>query len=283
MVSLVPLEPVDYLVIGHVTEDKTPTGWQLGGTATYAGLTARALGLRVGMITAAGGTTSLAALQQIAVLKASSEQSTAFHNMRSATGRMQVIEHPAAPITLEGLPTAWRHAPIVHLGPVAQEVDPKYVREFSPALLGLTPQGWMRSWDAEGRVSASTWDSAEDLLPRAGAVVLSLEDVQGDQVAIESMAHQTRVLCVTEGPAGSVLYWNGDRRRFRPPEVEIVDETGAGDVFAAAFFVRMYATRDPWEAARFATLLAAWSVTRPGLQGIPTAQEVESCMVEVLK
>jgi sugar/nucleoside kinase (ribokinase family) len=52
-------------------------------------------------------------------------------------------------------------------------------------------------------------------------------------------------------------------------------------VFAAAFFSRLFTTRDPWEAARFATQLGAISVTRPGLTGIPTAEEIEACMVEV--
>jgi sugar/nucleoside kinase (ribokinase family) len=62
-----------------------------------------------------------------------------------------------------------------------------------------------------------------------------------------------------------------------------VDATGAGDIFAAAFFIRLHTTRDPWEAARFATQLAAYSVTRPGLEGVPTQEEIDACMVEVLK
>jgi len=61
-----------------------------------------------------------------------------------------------------------------------------------------------------------------------------------------------------------------------------VDTTGAGDIFATAFFFRLYATRDPWEAARFATQLAANSVTREGLNGIPTQEEIQECMTEVL-
>ena len=61
------------------------------------------------------------------------------------------------------------------------------------------------------------------------------------------------------------------------------DATGAGDVFAAAFFVRLLETRDPWEAARFANRVAAVSVTRPGLQGIPTPTEVQQCLIEVLR
>jgi sugar/nucleoside kinase (ribokinase family) len=61
-----------------------------------------------------------------------------------------------------------------------------------------------------------------------------------------------------------------------------LDATGAGDVFAAAFFVRLHKTRDPWEAARFATLIASRSVTRLGLDGVPTKQEIEESMLEVL-
>jgi sugar/nucleoside kinase (ribokinase family) len=63
--------------------------------------------------------------------------------------------------------------------------------------------------------------------------------------------------------------------------VDEVDPTGAGDVFAAAFFSRLFTTRDPWESARFATLLSAHSVTRPGLDGIPTPEEINACLVEV--
>ena len=119
-------------------------------------------------------------------------------------------------------------------------------------------------------------------MQQASAVVLSREDVGGDDELIEYMAGHTKVLAVTEASAGCVLYWHGDRRRFRAPVVKEVDATGAGDIFAAAFFTRLFSTRDPWEAARFATLLASHSVTRVGLDGIPTKQEIESCLVEVL-
>ena len=43
MSDLALLEPVDYLVIGHVAHDLTPEGPRLGGTAAYSALTAMAL------------------------------------------------------------------------------------------------------------------------------------------------------------------------------------------------------------------------------------------------
>ena len=282
MPNLAALEPVDYLVMGHVAHDLTPQGFRLGGTAAYSALTAQALGLRVGIMTAAGPETSLAPLTDIPKIVLESPRSTTFENIYTEHGRIQYLRAQATRIDFASVPEIWRRASIIHLGPIANEVDATLPEGFSPSLLGLTPQGWMRQWDSEDRVSRAEWINADAALARANAVVISREDVDGDDELIEHMAHQTRILVVTESAAGAVLYWNGDRRRFRTHEVKEVDATGAGDVFAAAFFIRLFKTRDPWEATRFATLIATCSVTRPGLEGIATPREIEECMMEVL-
>ena len=278
-----PDEPVDYLVVGHVAHDLTPNGPRLGGTAAYAALTARALGYRVGIVTSAGPETSLQALDGIPVFSVESPRSTTYENIYTAQGRVQYLRARASHIDLNSVPDVWKQSSIVHIGPIADEVDSTLPADFSPALLGLTPQGWMRQWDPDGRVSPKQWATPEPALKNAGVVVLSREDVGGDDELIEHMASLTRVLVVTEADAGCVLYWHGDRRRFRAPKVEEVDATGAGDVFAASFFTRFFSTRDPWEAARFATLIASHSVTRTGLEGIPTPQEIEASLMEVLQ
>lgn len=282
MSDIVPLEPLDYLVIGHVARDLTPQGPKLGGTAAYSALTARALGLRVGIVTAAGADVPLEALDGIPIIFIESDSSTTYENIYTEAGRVQYLRAQAARLELDRVPALWRSAPIIHLAPIADEVDSTLPNGFSPPLLGLTPQGWMRQWDSDGLVTARGWAGSESALVRAGAVVLSREDVNGDDVLIEHMAGQTRVLVVTEGAAGAVLYWHGDRRRFRAPTVREVDATGAGDIFATAFFVRYLNTRDPWEATRFATLLASHSVERAGLDGIPTKLEIEQCSMVVI-
>ena len=140
----------------------------------------------------------------------------------------------------------------------------------------------MRAWDAQGHVHASEWPEAAFTLQQSGAAILSIEDVLNDESRIEEMASASRILVVTEGAAGARVYWNGDVRRLRPPQVEEIDATGAGDIFAAAFFTRLYLTRDPWESARFANQIAATSVTRRGLEGIPTPEEMQEYLIEVL-
>jgi len=283
MPDLVSLEPVDYLVIGHVAHDLTPNGPRLGGTVAYSALTARALGYQVGIVTASGPETPLETFNHIPFVSMESPQSTTYENIYTEHGRVQYLRAQATRIDLNSVPEAWKRASIIHLGPIASEMDSVLPKDFSPSLFGLTPQGWMRQWDSEGRVSPTQWKNSEPALAQAGAVVLSREDVGGDDELLEHMAGQTRVLAVTEGAAGCVLYWHGDRRRFRAPAMNEVDATGAGDIFAAAFFIRLFSTRDPWEAARFATLIASHSVTRIGLDGIPTAQEIEESMMEVLQ
>ncbi|MCB9112551.1 MAG: ribokinase [Anaerolineales bacterium] len=276
------LQPVDYLLIGHVAVDLTPAGKQLGGTVSYSALTAKAMGLRVGIVTSAGEDAPLSLLDGIQIFNVPTEHSTVFENVKTEHGRKQTLHHRATSITFEHIPQIWRDASIVHLAPIAQEVDPALAEKFPASWVGVTPQGWMRGWDEKGSVFAKAWENSEQVLGPAGGVVLSVEDINHDLEFVEWVAHHTRLLCLTEGEQGAVLHWNSDRRRFRPPMVEEVDATGAGDIFAAGFFARFRETRDPWEAARFATHLAAHSVKRKGMQGIPTHKEVEHCKMEVL-
>ena len=276
------LRPVDYLLIGHVAVDLTPSGKQLGGTVSYAALTAKAMGLQVGIVTSAGEDAPLSLLDGVQILNLPTEQSTIFENVKTEHGRKQTLHYQATKISFEHVPQIWRDAAIVHLAPIAQEVDPVLVGQFPASWVGVTPQGWMRGWDEKGSVFATTWENSEQVLGQVGGVVMSLEDINHDLELGEWLAHHARLLCLTEGEEGAVLHWHGDRRRYRPIKVEEVDATGGGDIFAAGFFSRLHQTKDPWEAARFATHLAAYSVTRVGLQGIPTHDEIEHCKMEVL-
>jgi len=280
--NLSKLEPIDYLVIGHITQDMTPEGYQLGGTASFSSLTALSMELRVGVLTSCSPEADLGALDGITVVRHASDQCTTFENLYFPEGRIQYLHHLATPLDASMIPTTWLNTPIVQLAPIAQEVDPKIVRAFPNSLIGVTPQGWLREWDQEGRVRPCDWLESQFVLEQSTAAVLSIEDLGGDESRVDDLVTSIRILVITEGNAGARLYWNGDLRRFRPPSVVEVDPIGAGDIFAAAFFARLHATKDPWEAARFATQLAARSVTRRRLDGVPTPEEVQAALLEVL-
>ncbi|MEI8131713.1 MAG: PfkB family carbohydrate kinase [Leptolinea sp.] len=282
MITGTALEPVDYLAIGHITRDIIPQGDIPGGPVLYSALTARALGFRVGIVTACAADYSLPVSEGITILSKFGEVTTTFENIYTPDGRIQILHQIADPINLSNIPEIWRKTPIIHIAPVASETDPSLARYFPDSLVCITPQGFMRAWDQAGNVSSSEWPEAAYVLENSAAAVISIEDINGDESRIEEMLRSIRILAVTEGAEGARIYWNGDVRRFSPPRVTEVDSTGAGDIFAACFFTRYNSTRDPWEAGRFATQLAGFSVTRRGLESLPKIEEINRVSTEIL-
>lgn len=281
--ALIKVSPPEYLVIGHVTADLVDSSIFLGGTATFSALTSHALGMRPGIITACAQNLELSPLNQFWLSNILSPHSTTFKNLSNGVERLQYLYHTASPIGCESLPFFEASPKIVHLGPVANEVDPKIINQFPNSLKCLTPQGWFRKVDSDHRVHLQAWEDAEATLSKADIAVISEEDVQYDEVYISKLAGFIPILVVTENYKGARVYWHSDARFIKAPEVKCVDDTGAGDIFATAFFYRYFSTKDPWEAGRFATLLASWSVTRNYLDSIPHPEEISRAKMELLK
>ncbi|MDI7274953.1 MAG: PfkB family carbohydrate kinase [Anaerolineae bacterium] len=267
----------DYLVVGHVTCDLVPGGFRVGGTATYAAMTARALGYRVAVLTSAGTDLPLATtFAGIDLRVVPATRSTTFENVYRDGYRVQFIRASAARLTARDLPEEWRRARIVHLGPLDQEVEPALVDAFpAETLIGVTPQGWLRRWDADGRVSSRRWTEARRILRRADAMVLSREDVGNDEEELNRYLSLARLAAVTESWQGATLHHRGRSVVFPAYNVREVDPTGAGDVFAAAFFISLAETGDPEEAARFANAAASFAVEGEGYSTVATRAAVE--------
>jgi sugar/nucleoside kinase (ribokinase family) len=82
------------------------------------------------------------------------------------------------------------------------------------------------------------------------------------------------LICVTLGAQGAMLL-EGDQLHHVPGlPVEVVDTTGAGDVFRGAFITAMLRGDSPADILRFANAAAALSCTRLGaIDGVPTLEE----------
>ncbi|MCD4672907.1 MAG: hypothetical protein K8R77_09605 [Anaerolineaceae bacterium] len=281
MCSQTSHSPVDYLVIGHLTQDITPSGPVLGGTTSYAALTAAAMGLRVGVLTTYPQGENLPELANVQVAVQPTARATTFENLTTPQGRMQIIHHMADALQPEMVPFAWRLTPMIHFGPVAHEIPESMLDIFPDAHLGITPQGWMRRWDVQGKISKGNWSNAARYLARASAVVLSLEDVNGNEETILRYRSETKLLVVTEANKGARLYFGEQMHHFEPPAIREVDATGAGDIFAAIFFCHFFQTGNMTAAAQLATLAAANSIARPGLKGTPQPAEVRQYLAEI--
>ncbi len=258
----------DYVTIGHISEDVNVDGNALGGAVSFAGLTARALGCKTAVLTSAAADFDFThALPDLTVHHIPADATTTFTNVYSDTGRQQTLHARAAQITVADLPDGWERAAIAHFAPIADEIDVEMVQAFSGAQICLTPQGWLRGWDENGRVSPIDWEAARAILPLAAAVITSEEDVPSHDT-ITLYKQYARLLVVTDGAKGCTVFMNGEERHFTPPPVTgTLETTGAGDIFSASFFVRLHQTGgNPWEAARFANQMASRSVMEHGIE-----------------
>jgi sugar/nucleoside kinase (ribokinase family) len=112
-------------------------------------------------------------------------------------------------------------------------------------------------------------------MAEASATVVSAEDLGDDAAAIAAYARRARLLVVTEGARGATVHYRGEAHHVPAFPTVAVDATGAGDVFAAAFFVVLARGVDPFSAARYASCAASFAVEQPGTLGIPTAAAIE--------
>lgn len=284
----------EFLTIGHVTRDILADGvFALGGTVTFAALSASCLGLAAAVVTCADDalTRQLPVnLPSIGLAGHVCEESTTFVNTYSDEGfRTQHLRARASDLSIDDIPLDWQNAPIVLFGPLTQEFTPELVRGFrrEPGrILAATPQGWLRRWDGDGRVWPTPWTAAEEVLPMLDALILSHDDLlpfadgnrtDADAILLRWSMH-VPLLVATDGRHGATLFRRGVTERFTAYGAKEIDPTGAGDVFAAAFLVHLHRHGDPRAAVDFANCVASLSIEHLGTTGIPSMEDVEKRM-----
>ncbi len=211
----------EFLTIGHVTRDLHPDGsFSPGGTVTFAAMTAYRLGLVTAIVTCADA--ELLAelpvrLPDIGLAARPSPATTTFVNIYREGFRTQYLRARADQLLEEDVPASWRNAPVVLLGPLAQELSPALVRLFPRrpgAIIAATPQGWLRRWDDDGRVWPTPWTAAEAILPLLDVLILSHDDLlpfaSGNRAEADAIlsrwSMQVPLLIATDGRHGATLF-----------------------------------------------------------------------------
>jgi sugar/nucleoside kinase (ribokinase family) len=289
------------LVVGAASRDVTdadPRGWRLGGAVAYASLTLARLGLRVRSLVGADGPASAA--QELDLLRdAGAEVAVAplahgpvFDNIEQPRGRRQRCLSVADAIPLAALPRHWEGNDAVLLGPVAGELGPEWCAVQAP-LVALGWQGLLRRLVAGADVERAP-PRPDPLLAAADVVGVSVDDVDpGTRLrGLVDLVRPGATLVVTRGDRGGTALVS--RRPARSilraypaiPSNGVIDATGAGDVFLAAFVATAIdgARLGAVDVAARLTLAAAAgsiAVEGPGLLGVPTLDAVRRRVAEV--
>ena len=271
-----------FLAIGHTARDEFPDGrWRLGGSALYGAATAAKLGADVTLVTRAGPREreSLETLCQelgITLRALPSDVTTTFGFSYDAAGRRSLfLRAKAAPITRSDVGRSVGTPRAVLLASIAGELDDSLFAPWSGAKRVLAAQGMLRSFAADGLVIPSPWKDYERLLPKVDAVVVSEEDHAEDRAWLP----YTTVV-VTMAERGSELH---ARRETTTPiapfaVAEVIDQTGAGDAFAASLALGLAEGLPLVKAATFASAAASFAVEGLGMSRLADRARVRDRM-----
>jgi len=272
---------IPFLAIGHAARDEFPDGrWRLGGSALYGAATAAKLGADVTLVTRAGPKErdALETLCQelgITLRALPSAVTTTFGFTYDGAGHRSLrLLAKAAPITRAEVGRAVGRPRAVLLASIAGELDDSLFAPWSGAKRVLAAQGMLRSFGADGTVEARPWMDYARLLPKIDAVVVSEEDRAEDSAWLP----YTTVV-VTQAERGSDLHARGDPihvRAFAVPEV--IDQTGAGDAFAASLALGLAEGLPIVEAATFASAAASFAVEGLGMSRLADRPRVRERM-----
>ncbi len=275
---------IDYLCIGHVCQDIIKKGYALGGSASYCSIAATFLGKKAGILTSHSDNFQfLPAFQDIAIHNIKAEQTTIFENVYHSTHRTQYLFERAETILLKDLPPTLNNVGLVHLAPIADEVDFAFKNVFhSDTIIAATPQGWMRQWDEKTReVSPKVMDWS--LLNGIDILILSDEDIAGYEHLFPKIIEQTKIVVMTRGGQPATVYFDKKQLDFPVYPAEIVDPTGAGDTFATGFLVKYLATKDIGQAMAYGHVVASFCIEEKGLEGLKNLEKVEERFKEYLE
>lgn len=272
---------IPFLAIGHTARDEFPDGrWRLGGSALYGAATAAKLGAQVTLVTRAGPDErdALATLCQelgITLRALPSDVTTTFEFTFDPVGRRTLrLRARAAPITRGEVGRAVETPKAVLLASIAGELDASLFAPWSGAKRVLAAQGLLRSFGADGEVQATQWIEYAALLPKVDAVVVSEEDHAEDRAWLP----YTTVV-VTQAEQGSVLHARGETAHvpaFAVPQV--IDQTGAGDAFAASLALGLAEGLPMAAAALFASAAASFAVEGLGMSRLADRARVRERM-----
>jgi len=269
----------DYTTVGHVTADVMSDGSRRpGGSAFYSALQAARLGRRA-LILTQGVPGEIEELLEpfrceLEIEIVAAEQTTTLRTSGTGAARSQRVLAWAGAIDEDVV----LDTSILHLAPVARET-PRRWRGHAD-FVGLTPQGFLRAWSGQGSEMRPTAPDPRLLPENCDAIVLSEAERASCAALIAERAAAGTIVAITAGASATTVLAPGDGElTVEVPHLECPgDDVGAGDVFAAAFFIALVEGQAPESAADFANAAAAVRMGGAGAQAIGDRPAIEARM-----
>lgn len=271
-------------IVGPVTwdevhrADSSPEGERLpGGTALYTARASEALGVQAHVLAQMGDEADLSALGAHEAATLAARTLTFRHDFPSGQRVQTLIQETGRSISPDDVPDGWPEPATLILAPLLpEEIDvPAFLDEYPGAEVALLAQGLQRAVLPDRRVAHRAQPTSVLLdAARANVSIFLSEDEVAlwPAGALAHLAARAARVVVTRGGAGARVLTRQGERTIASMPVEVVDATGAGDVFATAFILGLRAGEE--FAGRLAAACAAVACEVRGPGVLPSLDEI---------
>jgi len=284
---------MNVLVAGFMTIDTIElpvrTISSVGGPPSYAGLLCSRFGLDVTALTKIGTDfpdeqlvwLSRNGLQLKAVDKSKTKKTTRFKLVVKEDERVLYLLERCEDIGIDQVADSHYNGALI--SPLADEIpQPVFdeVRRRSDFCF-LDPQGYVRSFDATGKVGMRPWYN-EKVMGNIDALKMDIgecEAITGKTVPAEAFeklsAKKIRKAVITSG-GNPAMVLDGTRiMKVEVPKVKVMDSTGAGDIFAGSLVTCFLRSRDFLWSCCFGIAASSLSLTSIALGKVDLPRSVD--------
>lgn len=286
----------DLVVIGHIAKDtiiregvKTHS---VGGAPYYAGIAARKMGGKVGIVSKIGADlddSSLSVFSEMGIqtcIRRTEGLTTSFELEYLKDLRRLKLKQTCEPILFEEVPKHFLNSRSILISPIAGEISPIFVEKLhseSESLIAADAQGFVRSFDSKGIAQFTFWEDAERILPLLDIVKFSKREAQTamncddiEEAAQKILNFGPEIVIITLGDEGAII--RGKENLFikpKTPPKRVLETTGAGDIFLGVFLLEYALTKNVANSGNIATIVATKSVEATGLSRFVTRETIE--------
>lgn len=286
------------MVVGNVVEDRTAEGgWTPGGPSLYSARAAHALGAAVTLLTcelvSAGPApfdrSALDSLDVIELPRFRDRPMPRYSNTYDSAGnRAQLLVEqgdvlPVGFVQSGEAPRFQTPVDVLVYAPAFHELAQPPASAVPARITAVSLQGLLRDVTPAMEVfqHRAPWPQVSDWVAVADFAFFSEEDTAQPDALARHIADQGCRVFVTKGYQGAVLFTPEGDHTYAALPAHPTDPTGAGDCFSTAFLVRFGETGDVDVATQFALAAGALAVERPGLDGVPSRDQIQHRLATV--
>ena len=164
------------------------------------------------------------------------------------------------------------------ISPIAGELRKDFLREIPGEFRALDPQGLLRNFDPNGKVSLKPIDleylKGIDIIKVDLDEAKTLTDMEGLDAAHQLLKHVKMVL-LTDAPRSVYLLDRGHGYKIKIPKVRVEDTTGAGDIMLSVFVCSYLKEQDELWALSQAIAITTKSLQKRGIEKVSGIEDFE--------